>query len=171
MDLSWCCIFASSPQDERDGPPFEMHDDKTVTSTTSTASSQDILGNEGSKYQSDLWRLTLTEKSSEIRKRLKNNRSAFVMPSFDVDPQSFVTESATAESFLQSLTGVYNQNGYAQRMPRIREIFGSIEPFIASVSTMAQTNMVAALIWGSMTIVFQVSLSSRSLPEERGRDY
>jgi hypothetical protein len=43
-------------------------------------------------------------------------------------------------------------------MPRIREIFESIEPFTHAVSTMAQSDMICSLLWGSLMLVFQVSL-------------
>ncbi|KAE8440608.1 hypothetical protein EG329_007027 [Mollisiaceae sp. DMI_Dod_QoI] len=42
-------------------------------------------------------------------------------------------------------------------MPRIREIFSDIEPFVSAINTMVQANAVAALVWGSLTLVFQVT--------------
>jgi len=101
---------------------------------------------EGANYQQDLWQSVLQ------RKLYKSSRY----------PNQLMTIPAgsnfTAEAFLQNLTTAYNQNGFAQKVPRIREIFQNIDPFISAINTMVQANSVASLVWGSVTLVFQVKL-------------
>ena len=84
---------------------------------------------EGATYQQDLWQLVLQ------RKLCKTKRYP--------DQLTMTTPAGsyfTPEAFLQNLTTTYNQNGFAQKVPRIREIFLNIEPFVSAINTMVQAN-------------------------------
>jgi hypothetical protein len=115
---------------------YNTEENETILEKVWSAPSSDE--SEGASYQQDLWQMVLQRKT-------RNNRL------------TITGSSDTSELFLQSLTTAYNQNGLAQKMPRIREIFSDIEPFVSAINTMVQANAVAALVWGSLTLVFQVT--------------
>lgn len=106
----------------------------------------DFTVNEGADYQQRLWQDVLEAKTESVDEAKKL-----------VNRKDMVTDITTPETYLQSLTAAYNENGFAQRMPRIREIFESIEPFTHAISTMAQSDRACSLLWGSLMLVFQVS--------------
>jgi len=106
----------------------------------------DFIINEGADYQQCLWQDVLEEKTESVAEAQKL-----------VNRKDMVTDITTPETYLQSLTAAYNENGFATRMPRIREIFETVEPFTQAISTMAQSDRVCSLLWGSLMLVFQVS--------------
>ncbi|KAH8751542.1 hypothetical protein BGZ57DRAFT_934406 [Hyaloscypha finlandica] len=104
---------------------YNTEENETILEKVWSALSSDE--SEGASYQQDLWQTVLQRKT-------RNNRL------------TITGSSDTSELFLQSLTTAYNQNGLAQKMPRIREIFSDIEPFVSAINTMVQANAVAALV-------------------------
>lgn len=110
----------------------------------SSGNDSDFLADEGSNYQQDLWQMVVQQKLLQIQRQ-----SAL----FNVEDNT----DSTPEAFLQTLTALYNSNGFAPRVPRLREIFLGIEPFTAAIHTMTKSNPIAALVWGSLTLIFQVS--------------
>jgi len=110
----------------------------------SESEGSDLLADEGANYQQDLWQLVLQQKILQTRQRL-----------IPIDLE--VNDSSTPETFLQILTASYSTNGFAQHVPRLKEIFLGIEPFVAAIKTMATSHAAAALVWGSLTLIFQVS--------------
>lgn len=121
-------------------------DENATKSYVAPPPAYDFTVNEGADYQQRLWHLVLEEKTRSLTeaRKLVNTRDS-------------VTDITTPETYLQSLTAAYNENGFAQRMPRIREIFASIEPFAQTITTMVQSEIICALVWGSLMLVFQVS--------------
>jgi len=121
----------------------------------------DLLSDEGADYQRELWHLALSQNRQAMLNAIDRIKNTPAVTSTVVLGLS-ANEPPSAESCLQALTVLYNQNNLTQRMPRIRQVFASLEPFAAAVASMAQTNMVPALVWGCLTMVFQVC-SRRSL--------
>ncbi|KAI0453559.1 pfs domain-containing protein [Xylaria acuta] len=117
--------------------------------------SPDLLNDEGSDYQNRLWRIALVEKRQMLEDTmakidpLPKNNSVALSTKLD----NLV--SLTPESCLQTLSSMYWQNKFSKRMPRLRQIFVNMEPFVASITTIAQTHEVAAVVWGCLTFVMQ----------------
>ena len=154
-----CCFPSQKGTRGRDvNPGSENEKDKGQSPESPTQSSDsDLFSDERASYQRDLWQLVLTQSHRALRDALARSKvkaGSILGGNFDL-----VDIGALApETCLESLAALYGQNRIAQRMPRIRAIFQSIEPFTAAVSTMAQTNMFSALLWGSLCLVFQVRL-------------
>lgn len=115
----------------------------------------DLLQDEGECYQDDQWRLVITEK----RSMLEVVRARLVHRFGDVDGTATVVddvEDVSPQIFLQKLTVLYTTKGHTNRISRVREIFTSIQPFVVAVNTLVQGEMVAALVWGSLSLIFLV---------------
>lgn len=111
-----------------------------------TPPSYDFVSNEDADYQQYLWHLVLEEKTwsfAEARKLVNGTDT--------------VTDMTTPETYLQGLTAAYNESGFGQHMPRIREIFANVESFTHAITIMVQSDMICSLLWGSLMLVFQVS--------------
>jgi hypothetical protein len=137
-----CCLPLSRRQ-------VRTTDEDSTKTCVVSPPAYDLIANEGADYQQRLWSLVLDEK----KRSLTQARNL-------VKTRDTVTDITTPETYLQSLTAAYNESGFAQRMPRIREIFANIEPFTQAITTMVHSEMICALLWGSLMLVFQVSRCS-----------
>lgn len=115
--------------------------------STTGSNNSDLLADEGANYQQGLWQLAVQQKLMQTQQRSIPINIEF-------------NDISIPESFLQTLTASYNTNGFAQRVPRLRQIFTSLEPFVSALNTMASSHVVAALVWGSLTLIFHVSLKT-----------
>jgi hypothetical protein len=116
------CFWLSNTQNlplEPNQP--ELQDKSIVTDSDS----DNLLVDEGANYQQDLWEQVVKIKRKQIQQ---------CPPQVDVEGK----EGITPEAFLQTLTAMYNTNGFAARVPKLREIFVSTEPFISAVNKMAK---------------------------------
>jgi hypothetical protein len=135
----------------------------TTSDTLSTVNTQppsyDLIGEEGTDFQRKLWQDTSLYRREALL-NVANRTSGLprsVIEKF-IPTQDGNEELLGLETSLASLTAVYEQNGFAKRMPQVKRIFTSIAPFTSAITTIAQTNMVSALLWGSLCLVFQVSM-------------
>jgi hypothetical protein len=107
----------------------------------------DLLSDEGSTMQQELWNLCFREK----------------LQSADPKDHAFyeslrqTSKDNTAETAITSLRERYEQRGYTTHAPEISNLMNILKPFVAVVSIMAQANVVAALVWSSTVILFEVS--------------
>lgn len=138
--LFGCFVRPSTPNLVADDERREILEKSFSGGSDGSDSSSD----EGADCQQDLWKLVLRQKLSKTKQ---------CPTPINVE----VSDNSTTETFLQTLTASYNENGFAQKMPRVREIFSSMEPFVITINTMVQSNIIASLVWGSLTLVFQVS--------------
>ena len=61
------------------------------------------------------------------------------------------------ESSLRYLSELYTSHGFIKCVPRLRNVLEMLAPFNQAIGTMVQSDpQVAALVWGSVQIVFQV---------------
>ena len=124
-----------------------------------SSSTDDVFTDEGASYQRDQWQLVLAENRKAMLQALDHPTRARSKP-VGIAPgdllDSLTDGKLTAEHCLQQVSAMYNQNKFAQRMPRILAIFTGLQPFTAAVTTLAQTNIASALVWGSLALVFQV---------------
>jgi hypothetical protein len=148
---------------------FQNHDENAVALDTTSAEERlalknarlekfNILKDEGQNIQEDLWTLTVREK--------------LLCSKTSEDPfYQELPNIATYESSLQALTECYESNGFSKRLPIVKSILDSVQPFIQAISTMVQSSMVASLVWGSLQVVLQVlflsKYTSRSLKGEQ----
>lgn len=146
MDF-FCCLSGSSDDD------VIQHSEKPSSTKDNGTLGLNLLEDEGENYQKDLWQLLLAEKTRLLTEASNRRSQKTLNPDITTIRAADIT---SPNDFLQSLTTLYNKNGYAQRMPRIRELFSDIQPFISAVNTLVQTNVVSALVWGSLCLVFEV---------------
>jgi hypothetical protein len=163
----FCCLFGSDDGqgnlDERvteSGVADAIHEEKERLDKLN------ILEDEGEDYQRDLWRQVIAEKS-ELLARARNRLAARQSNAGEEQKTKVNGQAVQAElddtypdKFLQDLTTMYTSNGYAKRMPRVRQIFEGLRPFVVAVNTLVQTETVSALVWGSVCLVFEVSRPS-----------
>ncbi|VUC26950.1 unnamed protein product [Clonostachys rosea] len=112
----------------------------------------DAFKDTGENYQTELWNFVISEKDealASLRERLARQ---------DHSPGQLIAASDNPDELLNSLTTSYNAHGHSRRMPRVREIFSGMEPFIISCNALARTQTVAPLFWGSLALVFQAVL-------------
>lgn len=113
----------------------------------STKESIDLLSDEGSSFQDDQWRLRLRDKLMSYKES--------VFPMYHE-----LATTATFDSTLETLTRNYTDNGLAKFVPNIRRILDMIEPFVAAITTMVQSNpTVACFVWGSVQLVLMVGFN------------
>ncbi|KAK2593959.1 hypothetical protein QQS21_008318 [Conoideocrella luteorostrata] len=110
----------------------------------------DLVMDEGAHYQQDLWQQALHD-----RLLLTQQRPICLNVDF--------YNLSTPETFLQALTASYNSNGLSRFVPRLRNTFLAIEPFVTAVSTMTTSNMLVSLVWGSLMSIFQSVLQFSNL--------
>ncbi|KAK0628901.1 pfs domain-containing protein [Bombardia bombarda] len=147
------------------GVPFDADEKLRKSDSSSVSVSYDIFDNEGTDYQKDLWRIALSQKRQTMASAISKMKSPLPANMTGLLSQS-EAEATSAEHCLQLLTSYYDQNKFAQKIPRISQIFARIEPFTAIVSSMTQSNICSALVWGSLTLVFQSLLQFGSLWEQ-----
>ncbi|ETS78887.1 hypothetical protein PFICI_08740 [Pestalotiopsis fici W106-1] len=136
----------------------------------SSSGSRDLNVDEGSDYQHDAWRRVLDQKRAELKLRAKDHKKHGILLGLENgNADQGGQDPVTAENFLQVLTAKYNQHGVAKRMRHVRDMFASVEPFIAAVTTLAQTERSAALVWGSLCLIFQSVLRFANFWEEMRR--
>lgn len=152
MDL-FCCL-AGRP---KHATVSHSHSEKLSSTGTNDLPKLNLLEDEGESYQRDLWQLAISEKAQQLDKAC-SSRSLSIQDQDVAEIQAVFKANTTAspDDFLQALTALYNKNGFAQRMPRIREIFADVQPFISAVNTLVQADMASALVWGSLCLVFAV---------------
>ncbi|KAI0855636.1 pfs domain-containing protein [Xylaria cubensis] len=154
MDFFLCCM---APKEEPEYPDATGSSGNSGSQVTVQKEKQvviDLLDNEGENYQQDQWQLIVTEKRElldalRIRLAKKFGDNGNVVAVVD---QAHVL---SPQNFLQSLTELYTSRGQSNHITGIREIFTRIQPFVTAVNTLVQTDRVAALVWGSLTLVFQ----------------
>lgn len=145
----FCCI--------RDRKVINQHRDKKPDAADTSTSEEDIIldlsKNEGADYQRELWRQALDEgrKSFEARQKRVDR------PGDSVRNASDSGDNASGEAWLQRLTVQYNERGWRLKMATVRDVFQTIRPFTSAVTTLAQSNDVAQVVWGSLMLVFEVS--------------
>jgi hypothetical protein len=160
----FCCLFGSDDGEDnldekvnKSGVADAIHEDKE------SLDKLNILEGEGTNYQRDPWRLVIAEKSellASARNRLAPRHSnASEKYKTKVNGQEVHTElnDTSPDKFLQDLTTMYTSNGYAKRMPRVRQIFEGLRPFVVAINTLVQTEKVSAVVWGSVCLIFEVS--------------
>lgn len=145
---------ASSSADDAHPVSMEKGLEKTISSGSDT-----LLADEGANYQQDLWQLALQTKLLQTQQR--------TVP-IDLELHDW----STPEAFLQTLISSYNTSGFASLLPRVRQTFLAIEPFVTAINTMTQSNMIAGLVWGSLTVIFQVGAehAAGTLAAQRNRN-
>lgn len=107
----------------------------------------DVLNNEGSDLQDDLWNLCFRARvqssKGEDYNFYQNLSRSFANVSF--------------ESSLGYLSELYTERGFARHVPRLKSVLETVAPFNRIVSIMIQSNpQIAALVWGCVQVVFQV---------------
>lgn len=152
MDL-FCCLSAG-PKDDSGSNSYSK---VFLSKESNELPKLNLLEDEGEGYQRDLWQLAISEKAQQLDK-IAGSRSPSVQGEDVAAIQTVfkANTSASPDDFLQALTALHNKSGLAQRMPRIREIFADIQPFISAVNTLVQADMASALVWGSLCLVFAV---------------
>ena len=140
--MPFCCIFwcSSCGDDDKD----ETDGEKPILNLVEPL---DLLQDEGTTRQADLWRLCVQSKKDEAR----------------IGPSPFYHElcqQLTFQSALQQLTDQYTTNGFVAKIPKIRSILTSLQPFVAVLSAMTQSDPnTPALIWASIRFILSVSVS------------
>jgi hypothetical protein len=148
----FCCLSGrdSARIQKTTSPP-------TSEKTREHSPADDIFSDEGASYQRDQWQLVLAQNRKAMQQVVDNGtRSKSIGIAQSDLLESLSDGHLTAEHCLQQLSAMYNKNKFAQRMPRIRAIFVSLEPFTETVAMLAKTNTISALLWGSLALVFQV---------------
>lgn len=133
-------------------PPFppwrqrrarDGHGEKSSSGSSDTEP-LDLFRDEGCSVQDDIWRQCVAAKTEEAKD----------------GPTPFHHElawHATFQSALKDLTDQYTAHGLVARIPRIKAILSNLQPFVAVVSAMVQSNPgVAALVWGSTQLILSV---------------
>lgn len=127
----------------------------TDSLTKANEAADDLLDDEGEDYQNDEWKLVLSEKSQTLQ-----NISYRLAPKIVPEQGPFLLVDhigeASPQKFIQGLSVLYTESGHAGRMSRLRAIFTSLHPFVVAVNTLVQNDMAASLVWGSISLVFQV---------------
>ena len=156
--IYFCCLFGPN-HDQRN---VDEWGNESGVDTISEEKEVNLLQDEGEDYQRDMWRLVIAEKSALLTRA----RTRFAARQSDASQERKTEvngrtvhpglDDTSPNTFLQTLTTTYTNNGYSKRMPRVRQIFEGLRPFVAAVNTLVQTDTVAALVWGSVCLVFEV---------------
>ena len=109
---------------------------------------------EGASYQQELWQSALQQKLARMKARLPSENAK-------------LAGSLSAAGFLQTLTASYTESGSAKKIQKVREVFTDVEPFVLTINTIARSNTIAGLVWGMLTVVFQVSAMTRAKISKR----
>ena len=107
----------------------------------------DLVNDEGSNLQQDLWNLCFRAK---IQNAHSEDYSFYERLVSNLGTASYTTS-------LQLLTNRYTEHGLARYVPQIRNVLATLEPFTSTIDTMVQSDpQIAALVWGSVQAVLHV---------------
>jgi hypothetical protein len=150
-----CCLTLRRPSLRSGGqtrPSSKYGSSKNGSISDSCAECQkiDLVSNEGANLQDDLWKLCFRAKLEDAHPReyqfYRRLSGTLVYSSYEFS--------------LQALEKRYSQHGLARHIPKIRSLLSTLQPFTAAISTMVQAHPnVAALVWGSIQVVLEVSFS------------
>ena len=146
------CVFGifrrATP--EQDAPNGQVLDDWGPYSDRRSALSQsNLLIDEGASYQQDLWQSTFRQKLIRTKAGLASTNKE-------------LTGNFNIEEYLQTLTASYTESGGVKKINKVREVFADVEPFVLTINTIAQSNSIAGLVWGVLTMAFQVRVIMRA---------
>ncbi|CAI6332469.1 unnamed protein product [Periconia digitata] len=134
--MDCCCFpFRFAPTRRR-----SISDSDSLSELEKDVEYPDLMNNEGSTLQTDLWRLTVRDKLADSYTSTEAFRDVLIL-NLDFD------------SCLASLSQQYLLEGFSKHVPRVRTVLESIKPFIAAITTMVQSSMIAGLVWGSMQLI------------------
>jgi len=138
--ICFSCLFA--PFFRPSTPNLVVDDERReiLQSCRGGSVGSDSLGDEEADCQQDLWQLVLRQMMSHTRQR---------PTPINVE----VSDNFTKEAFLQTLTASYNGNGVGQQMPQGREFTSTMDPFVITINTTIQSNMIASFVWGVCDLV------------------
>ena len=118
-----------------------------ATNPNPSSEKLDLLHDEGSAVQNDLWQLCFREKLKEWDPKDR----VFLEHLHDEDL------SQSPERCLEYLSRKYAEQGVSKYRSRIKIVLETVEPFITAVNTMVQSDQIASLVWGGLTVIFWVS--------------
>jgi hypothetical protein len=157
MTSIFCCLRPRKGPGVFGEPLGKEKDNSPESDQTALLEKVNLIKDEGSNLQKDLWSVCFQAKIRES----SPEDYAFYQNLF----QSL--DNSTFDASIRELNERYSQHGLSQHAPRIRKILDGINPFSRAISDFVQADpQISALVWGSVHVLlivrpaFQFSLQS-----------